>query len=100
MTKYLAASLASFAARITDGTETILGLVGRVPPDKLGHFAGGVLIYAAAHFASPLIGLAAVTLIAVAKEGYDAAHSDHHTPEVADALATILGGVAGFVCGF
>ena len=68
------------------------------PQDKLAHFAAGVLIYAAVHFASPIIGLAAVAVAAVGKEIYDWFHRDKHTPEVMDAVATILGGVVGFIC--
>lgn len=68
------------------------------PQDKLAHFTVGVLIYAAAHFVSPLIGLAAVAVAAVGKEIYDWFHRDKHTPDVWDAVATIGGGVVGFIC--
>ena len=68
------------------------------PQDKLAHFAVGVLIYAAAHFVSPLIGLAAVAVAAVGKEIYDWFHRDMHTPDVWDAVATIAGGVVAFIC--
>ena len=69
------------------------------PQDKLAHFAVGVLIYAAAHFVSPIIGLAAVAVAAVGKEIYDWFHRDKHTPDVWDAVATMLGGLTGLICG-
>jgi hypothetical protein len=68
------------------------------PPDKLAHFIGGVVIYAAAHFVSPITGLALVAVAAVGKEIYDWFHRDKHTPEVMDAVATMLGGAVAFSC--
>jgi hypothetical protein len=66
------------------------------PQDKLAHFDVGVLIYAAVHFVSPVIGLAAVAIAAVGKEVYDYFHKGN--VEVMDAVATILGGLTGAVC--
>lgn len=51
-----------------------------------------------AHFVSPIIGLAAVAVAAAGKEIYDWLHRNKHTPEVMDAVVTILGGVVGFIC--
>jgi|LakMenE18May11ns_1017448.scaffolds.fasta_scaffold9827193_2 hypothetical protein len=70
-----------------------------LPYDKTLHFIVGVLIYAAAHFISPVVGMVAVTVAAVGKEVYDYANRDRHTPDAWDAVATIAGGVIGFVCG-
>ena len=70
-----------------------------LPHDKALHLIGGVLIYAAAHFVSPVVGLAAVAVAAVGKEIYDLFHRDKHTPEVMDAVATIIGGIIAFICG-
>ena len=67
-----------------------------LPIDKLLHFIVGVLIYAAMHFIG--IGMWAVVIAAVGKEIYDFYHRDVHTPDVMDALATICGGVAGYIC--
>ena len=67
-----------------------------IPTDKLLHFIVGVLIYAVMHFTG--FGMAAVVLAAVGKEIYDYFHRDVHTPDVWDALVTICGGVAGYVC--
>lgn len=71
----------------------------KLPHDKALHFIVGVLIYAAAHFVSPVVGMAAVAVAAVGKEVYDYANRDKHTPDVWDAVATVLGGAAGFVSG-
>jgi hypothetical protein len=69
------------------------------PQDKLAHFAAGVLIYAIAHFISPVVGMIAVTVAAVGKEVYDYMNRNKHTPDLWDAVATLLGGAAGFVSG-
>jgi hypothetical protein len=69
-----------------------------IPPDKALHFIGGVVIYAAAHFASPIIGLMAVLVAAVGKEVYDHFHKDTHTDDIWDATATIAGGMLGWIC--
>lgn len=70
-----------------------------LPHDKALHLIGGVLIYAAAHFVSPVIGLIAAAVAAVGKEIYDYFNRDKHTPEVMDVVATIIGGLLGFVSG-
>jgi len=73
--------------------------LNKLPHDKALHFIVGVLIYAAAHFISPAVGMIAVTVAAVGKEVYDYMNRDRHTPDAWDAVATIAGGVIGFVCG-
>ena len=70
-----------------------------LPHDKALHIIAGVLIYAVAHFISPVVGLGAVAVAAVGKEIYDLFHRDKHTPEVMDAVATIIGGIIAFICG-
>jgi hypothetical protein len=70
-----------------------------LPHDKALHFIVGVLIYAAAHFVSPIVGMIAVAVAAVGKEVYDYMNRDKHTPDLWDAVATLLGGAAGFVSG-
>ena len=71
-----------------------------IPPhDKVLHFIAGVLIFAVAHFGGIWVGMAAVTVAAVGKEIYDYFHQDKHIPEIADAVATILGGLTGLICG-
>lgn len=69
-----------------------------IPHDKALHFIAGVLIFAVAHFGGIWVGVAAVTVAAVGKEIYDWFHRDKHTPDIWDAVATVLGGVVGFTC--
>lgn len=76
-----------------------LTVLSTVSPDKLGHFTAGVLIYAAFHFLNPVLGILAVSIAAIGKEIYDYLHKENHTPDVWDAVTTILGGVAGFISG-
>lgn len=75
--------------------ETYIERLGQ--PDKVGHYATGATITAATSILlpsqySPEIGLALTAVVAVGKEAYDYRHRDRHTPEVADAAATIIGG--------
>lgn len=72
--------------------------LANVPVDKQGHFIVGILIYATLHFVNPTVGMVAVIAAAFAKEGYDYLHRDRHTPDVWDTVATVLGGVVGFIC--
>jgi hypothetical protein len=69
----------------------------KVPADKQMHFIGGLVI--AALF-TPFIGaysIAVVAIVALAKEIYDYLHKDIHTPDFWDWVATVLGGLVGFV---
>lgn len=77
----------------------MLSELNAIPDDKVRHFAVGVVIYAVAHFAGPVVGLTAVVAAGVVKEICDYFHKDTHTPDVWDAVATILGGVVAFACG-
>jgi len=67
-----------------------------LPLDKCLHFIVGVLIYAVAHFISPIIGLVAVAIAAVGKEVYD--RYNKGTVDLWDAVATIAGGLIGWTC--
>lgn len=73
--------------------------LNKLPHDKALHAIVGVLAYAVFHFVSPVVGLIAATVAAVGKEVYDYANRDRHTPDAWDAVATLAGGVLGFVCG-
>jgi hypothetical protein len=73
--------------------------LNKLPHDKALHVIAGVLAYAVFHFVSPVVGMAAVVVAAVGKEVYDWFHRDRHTPDLWDAVATMAGGVAGFICG-
>lgn len=77
----------------------LTSLIPNIPHDKQGHFIAGVLAYAAMHFASTIIGIAVVIAMAIGKEIYDWYYRENHTPEVWDAVATILGGVLAYLCG-
>jgi hypothetical protein len=72
-------------------------LVGKVPVDKFMHFIGGLVIAA---LLTPFIGaysIVVVAIIALLKEIYDYLHKDIHTPDFWDWVATVLGGLVGFV---
>ena len=69
----------------------------KVPADKQMHFIGGLVI--AALF-TPFIGAYSITVVAIVallKEIYDYLHKDIHTPDFWDWVATVLGGLVGFV---
>lgn len=72
-------------------------LTGIVPVDKFMHFLGGFVIAA---LLTPFIGaysILVVAIVALLKEIYDYLHKDIHTPDFWDWVATVLGGVVGFV---
>lgn len=73
-------------------------MILNLPHDKALHLISGLFIYTVAHFISPVVGLVAVAIAAIGKEVYDWFHRDKHTPEVLDAVATMLGGLAGYIC--
>lgn len=67
--------------------------------DKALHIVVGGAIFSAAYVLFTLAGLpalhiaaGAVVLAAVGKEVYDRIHRDKHTPDLMDAVATIIGG--------
>jgi hypothetical protein len=69
----------------------------KVPADKQMHFICGLVIAA---LLTPFIGaysIVVVAIIALLKEIYDYLHKDIHTPDFWDWVATVLGGVVGFV---
>jgi hypothetical protein len=69
----------------------------RVPADKQMHFISGLIIAIAL---APIIGFYAVTavaIIALVKEVYDYCNADKHTADLWDWVATVLGGLVGFV---
>lgn len=83
--------------------EALLAFLDRIPLDKRQHAIGGfVVAYVAAvvvlamglgrEHAGALSALALVS-VALGKEFYDVLHRDVHTPDVRDALATIIGGL-------
>ena len=69
----------------------------KVPADKQMHFIGGLVIAA---LLTPFIGaysIVVVAIIALLKEIYDYLHKNIHTPDFWDWVATVLGGLVGFV---
>ena len=69
----------------------------KVPADKQMHAIGGLVIAA---LLTPFIGaysIVVVAIVALLKEIYDYLHKDIHTPDFWDWVATVLGGVVGFV---
>ena len=69
----------------------------KVPCDKQMHFACGLVIAA---LLTPFIGaysIVVVAIVALLKEIYDYLHKDIHTPDFWDWVATVLGGLVGFV---
>jgi hypothetical protein len=69
----------------------------KVPADKQMHFLCGLVIAA---LLTPFIGaysILVVAVIAALKEIYDARHPDKHTADMLDWVATVLGGLVGFV---
>jgi hypothetical protein len=69
----------------------------KVPADKQMHFICGLVIAA---LLTPFIGaysILVVAIIALLKEIYDYLHKDIHTPDFWDWVATVLGGLVGFV---
>ena len=72
-------------------------IVCKVPCDKQMHFICGLVIAA---LLTPFIGaysILVVAVIAILKEIYDYLHKDIHTPDFWDWVATVLGGLVGFV---
>lgn len=68
-----------------------------IPRDKLLHFVAGsiasIVVYAATF--NVTIAVSFSTLLGIGKEVYDS--RGHGTVEVADAVATVLGGVVGAI---
>ena len=77
----------------------LLTLIPDIPHDKQGHFIAGVLAYTLIYFFNPFLALFVVLIMAIGKEVYDYVHRDKHNPEVMDAVATIIGGITGYLCG-
>ena len=69
----------------------------KVPADKQAHALCGLVIAA---LLTPFIGaysIVVVAIVALLKEIYDYLHKDIHTPDFWDWVATVLGGLVGFV---
>lgn len=75
--------------------ESILQRLNAIPADKVMHFASGVILFASIQWISVPLACAAVVLAGLGKELYDMTRKDIHTPDIWDAVATILGGAVG-----
>ena len=70
----------------------------QIPADKANHFIYGLVLFAALAFPiNPIFALASVILVGVLKEIYDKV-TGTGTPDMLDAVATSLGGLAGYIC--
>lgn len=79
--------------------ERILSKLNAIPADKVFHFASGTILFALALPAiGPKYAMALVVVAGFAKEIYDALNKEHHTPDIWDAVATILGGAVAYSC--
>lgn len=85
--------------KLIDIIEFAVNPLRNVPADKQEHFIVGLIAYMALHFVNIAVGLIVVAVLAIGKEVYDWFHRDRHTPDVWDAVATMAGGVAGYICG-
>jgi VanZ family protein len=66
-----------------------------VPLDKQAHFATGAIGgFIVTYFLGFIGGVSVITILAFAKEAYDA-HNTGHTSDVWDWVATTLGGIIG-----
>ena len=67
----------------------------KIPRDKKMHFGAGMFLAMLFGWIYWWLGLLAAVAYGIGKEVYDYHHQDTHTPEVLDAVATILGGLVG-----
>lgn len=75
--------------------EKILARLNAIPADKIYHCLIGVILFAIGNLVG--YGLLVAIVGAIGKEIYDYLHKDTHTPDVWDAVATILGGLLGYI---
>lgn len=68
-----------------------------IPYDKCLHVIVGVIIFAILQLINVPMALVVVILVALGKEAYDYFHP-RHTCDIWDAVATICGGILGFIC--
>ena len=70
--------------------EKILSLLNKLPCDKAKHAFYGLFIYNLFSFLNHTLAILIVIALGVSKEVYDRKHKDIHTPDIKDAIATIL----------
>ena len=74
--------------------EKIIAILNGIPTDKVYHCLGGVVLFAIGQLFG--YGLFLAVLGAITKEIYDYFHPNH-TADWKDAVATILGGLLGYI---
>lgn len=67
------------------------------PKDKLLHYTVGTLVCSVSYLVIGYYSMLLVVAVGIGKEVYDYKHKDKHTPDVYDALATILGGLVAML---
>ena len=75
--------------------EKIIAFLNSIPADQVYHCLGGVVLFAIGQLFG--YGLFLAVLGAITKEIYDYFHPDTHTADWKDAVATILGGLLGYI---
>ena len=71
--------------------ERFFNLINKIPFDKQQHMLVGVAIFTIMLiFISPTEALIVTSFVAIFKEIYDFYHRNAHTPDLFDALATII----------
>lgn len=75
--------------------EKLISLANSIPSDKVAHCLGGVILFAIGQLFG--YGLFLAVLGAITKEIYDYLHPESHTADPKDAVATILGGLLGYI---
>jgi hypothetical protein len=75
--------------------EKILTYLNSIPSDKVAHALGGVILFAIGELFG--LGILLVIVGAVGKEIYDYFNKENHTPDAWDAVATIAGGLLGYI---
>ena len=77
---------------------SISALLYQIPADKANHAVYGTVLFITLAFVStPLTALGIVITVGIVKEVYDKVTATG-TPDVWDAVATGLGGLAGYIC--
>ena len=75
--------------------EKILKYLNSIPADKIAHCLGGVILFAIGQLFG--YGLLLAIAGAIGKEVYDYFNKATHTPDPWDAVATIAGGLLGYL---
>jgi len=69
-----------------------------IKQDKANHLIYGLIIFSLIHsFFGLLIASIVCSVFAFGKELYDYMNKDKHTPDIKDALVTIIGGLLGYL---